>query len=156
METRVNVSLSPNLTFQLYAQPLLSSGDYVTYRQLEDTRSFDFRDFQPGTGSEVGGEVLCTGGDICAIDGRQHIDFDGDGVSDYDLSDRDFNVRSLIGNAVLRWEYRPGSTLFLVWQRQQRGTVGIGDFDLGRDLDALWGLEAENTFIVKFDYWLPL
>jgi len=156
METRVNVSLSPTLTFQLFAQPLLSSGDYVTYRQLEDTRSFDFRDFREGTAAEVGGEVLCAGGDICMLDDRQYIDFDGDGATDYSLSDRDFNVRSLIGNAVLRWEWRPGSTLFLVWQRQQRGSVGVGDFDLGRDLDALWGLEAENSFIVKFDYWLPL
>ena len=156
METRVNVSLTPTLTFQLYAQPLISSGDYVTYRQLEDTRSFDFRDFQPGTPGEADGRITCAGGDICFVDGRQYIDFDGDGATDYDLSDRDFNVRSLIGNAVLRWEYRPGSTLFLVWQRQQRGRASVGDFDFGRDFDALWGLESANTFIVKFDYWLPL
>jgi hypothetical protein len=156
METRVDVSLTPTLTFQLYAQPLLSSADYVSYRQLAETRSFDFRDFAPGTASEAGGEVICTAGDICLLDGTQYIDFDGDGVTDYGLSDRDFNVRSLIGNAVLRWEYRPGSTLFLVWQRQQRGSAAVGDFDFGRDLDALWGLDAENTFILKFDYWLPL
>jgi hypothetical protein len=156
METRVDISLTPTLTFQLYAQPLLSSGDYVSYRQLADTRTFDFRDFVPGTASEVGGEVVCTGGDICLLDGTQFIDFDSDGVTDYRLSDRDFNVRSLIGNAVLRWEYRPCSTLFLVWQRQQRGSEAVGDFDFSRDLGALWGLESENTFMVKFDYWLPL
>jgi len=156
METRINVSLSPRLTFQLYAQPLLSSGDYVTYRQLSEARTFDFRDFDAGTGAEVGDRVLCSGGDICLVDGRQHIDFDRDGESDYSLSDRDFNVRSLIGNAVLRWEYIPGSTIFLVWQRQQAGRSAVGDFDFGRDFDALWGLDAQNTFIVKFDYWLPL
>jgi hypothetical protein len=156
METRIDVSLTPSLTFQLFAQPLLSSGDYVRYRQLEEARSFDFRDFEPGTASEVGNDVTCAGGDICLLDGTQYIDFDGDGVTDYDLSDRDFNVRSLIGNAVLRWEYRPGSTLFLVWQRQQRGSAAVGDFDFRRDLDALWGLESENMFMLKFDYWLPL
>lgn len=156
METRVNISISPRLTFQLYAQPLLSSGDYVGYRQLADTRTFDFRDFEAGVPTQAGDQVLCSGGDICLVDGRQYIDFDNDGGADYSLSDRDFNIRSLIGNAVLRWEYIPGSTVFLVWQRQQAGRTAVGDFDFGRDFDALWGLEAENTFIVKFDYWLPL
>ncbi len=156
LETRLNLSLTPRLTFQLYAQPLVASGDYLGYRQLERARSFDFIDFTPGTGAEVGGNVLCTGGTICRIGNTQHVDFDADGTADYSFSDRDFNVQSLIGNAVLRWEYRPGSTLFLVWQRQQAGRSAFGNFDLGRDLNELWGIEAENVFILKLDYWLPL
>lgn len=156
MDTRVNVSFSPTLTFQLYAQPLLSSGDYVTYRQLAGTRTFDFIDFESGTASRAGDDVLCSGGAVCLVDGRQYFDFDEDGVTDYSTSDRDFNVRSLIGNAVLRWEWRPGSTVFFVWQRQQAGRTSVGDFDFGRDLGALWDLPSENTFIIKFDYWLPL
>jgi hypothetical protein len=84
------------------------------------------------------------------------VDFDGDGRVDYSFDDRDFNVRSLLGNAVLRWEYRPGSTIFLVWQRAQDGEVGLGDFDFGRDLDALWGVPAHNRFIVKVNSWLGL
>jgi hypothetical protein len=58
----------------------------------------------------------------------------------------------LIGNAVLRWEYRPGSTVFIVWQRQQERDEGFGNFDLGRDLDALWGAPAQNRFIIKLHY----
>jgi hypothetical protein len=100
---------------------------------------------------------VCVGGTICRdAAGDQHVDFDGDGRVDYRFADRDFNVRSLIGNAVLRWEYRPGSTIFLVWQRQQEEEVGLGDFDFGRDLDALWGSPAHNRFIVKVNYWLGL
>ena len=64
--------------------------------------------------------------------------------------------RSLVGNAVLRWEYRPGSTLFLVWQRQQRGRIGDGSFDFGRDLGALFDAPADNVFMVKVNYWLGL
>ncbi|NNM32345.1 MAG: hypothetical protein HKO53_04740, partial [Gemmatimonadetes bacterium] len=56
--------------------------------------------------------------------------------------------------AVLRWENRPGSTLFFVWQRRQAESVQTGRFDLGRDLDALWDLEPENVFIVKANLWL--
>src|SRR5690606_15425251 len=103
------------------------------------------------------GEPGCVGGAICRdADGDQLVDFDADGAADFRFADRDFNVRSLVGNAVLRWEYRPGSTIFLVWQRQQEEEVGMGDFDLSRDLGALWGIPAHDRFIVKVNYWLGL
>ena len=64
-----------------------------------------------------------------------------------------FNVRSLRGNAVLRWQYRPGSTLFFVWQ-QQRATDGpIGDFDAGRDSRGIFHGQPTNVFLVKASYW---
>ena len=86
----------------------------------------------------------------------QHFDFDGDGTADYSTSDRNFNFRSLRGNAVLRWEYRPGSTIFFVWQRQQAGSILDGRFDFGRDLDALFDLPADNRFMIKVNYWLGM
>ena len=157
LELRANYTFTPTLSFELFAQPLISSGDYLSYKQLAAPSTFSFRNFQQGTAETVGGNVLCTGGDICRdAQGTQHVDFDGDGLPDYTFADKDFNVRSLIGNAVLRWEYRPGSTVFIVWQRQQERGDGFGDFDLGRDLDALWGAPAQNRFIVKLNYWLGL
>ncbi|MBT8487651.1 MAG: hypothetical protein KJO65_02375, partial [Gemmatimonadetes bacterium] len=155
METRLDWTFSPKLSLQLFAQPLLSSGQYLQYKQLASSESFDFDAFQSGTGNEVGSEVQCSS-DICEVDGQQYVDFDGDGTTDSSFSDRDFNVRSLVGNAVVRWEYRPGSTIFFVWQRQQAGRTSYGDFDFGRDLGALWGAPAENRFIVKVNYWLGL
>ena len=155
METRVDWTFSPALSFQLFAQPLLSSGQYLQYKQLSDSESFDFSGFTAGLASEVGDDVECSA-TICALDGRQHVDFDEDGVADHSFRDRDFNVRSLVGNAVLRWEYRPGSTVFFVWQRQQVGRSALGDFDLGRDWGALWDAPAENRFIVKVNYWMGL
>jgi hypothetical protein len=161
MQTRVNWTFSPTLSLQLFAQPLLSSGDYVEYKQLEAPRTYDFLRFQPGGFSEIDGVVSCVGGQICTEveedgDRRQHLDLDGDGVADYSFGDRDFNVRSLVGNAVLRWEYSPGSTVFLVWQRRQYGNVGLGDFDFHRDLDALLQAPSDNRFLVKVNYWLGL
>ena len=80
------------------------------------------------------------------------------------MADLDFNLRSLIGSAVLRWEWRPGSTLFLVWQQsrserllQSAGGLfdpGIGDSRLGRDARELFGLKPDNVFAVKVTYWL--
>ena len=57
---------------------------------------------------------------------------------------------------MLRWEYRPGSTIFFVWQRNQYASARTGSFDLGRDVDALFAAPAENRFIVKVNYWLGL
>jgi hypothetical protein len=157
LEVRVNYTLSPTLSFQLFAQPLLSSGDYLAYKQLLGPDSYDFQTFTEGTAVTVGNSVFCGGGSICKdAAGDQRIDFNGDGVPDYTFADQDFNVRSLVGNAVLRWEYRPGSTIFLVWQRQQEEEVGTGEFRFGRDLGGLWRAPAHNRFLVKVNYWLGL
>ena len=139
METRVDWTFTPTLSLQLYAQPLLSSGDYIRYKQLETAETFDFVSLTP---TQVGQ--------------TQDVDFDNNGSTDFSFTDRDFNVRSLIGNAVLRWEYRPGSTIFFVWQRQQAERALLGDFDFGRDASALFGAPADDRFIVKVNYWLGL
>ncbi len=61
-----------------------------------------------------------------------------------------------MGNVVFRWEYRPGSTLFLVWQRSQEDESPFGNFDFTRDLSALITAPAENVFMVKVNYWFAL
>jgi hypothetical protein len=57
---------------------------------------------------------------------------------------------------VVRWEYRPGSTIFVVWQRRQADWAQVGDFELSRDLDGLLAAESDNVFMVKVNYWLGL
>lgn len=84
------------------------------------------------------------------------MDLDGDGLVDRSFEDGDFNVVSLRGNAVLRWEYRPGSTLFLVWQQRRSDSRSFGDFDFTRDRGDLLDLHPDNVFIIKMNYWLGL
>lgn len=70
-------------------------------------------------------------------------------------ADVDFNLRSLRGNAVLRWEWRPGSTLYVAWQQVRSDyAVGVGDFDFGRDRAALFDARPDNIVVVKVSYWL--
>ncbi|UCG88904.1 MAG: carbohydrate binding family 9 domain-containing protein [Gemmatimonadota bacterium] len=156
VQTRLNVAFSPALTLQLYAQPLVSSGDYLTYKQLERSESFAFDTFEEGEAQNIDDEVSCSGGRTCVSEGRRYVDFEGDGTTDHSFSDKDFNFRSLRLNAVLRWEFRPGSTVFLVWQQSRSNRENVGSFELGRDVSRLWGAEPENMFIVKFTYWLGL
>jgi hypothetical protein len=67
--------------------------------------------------------------------------------------DDDFNFRSLRGNAVLRWEWREGSTLYVAWQQSREGEEAIGNFDFNRDRRALIGARPDNIFLVKINYW---
>jgi hypothetical protein len=154
LETRVNVAFSPDLSLQLFAQPLISTGDYLAYKQLVAPESFAFDVFEESAFAGDAGAPSCGGGRTCvdAYDTR-YVDFDGDGAADDAFDDADFNVRSLVGNAVLRWEYGPGSTVFLVWQRQQRDRADVGDFAFGRDAGALFRSPADNVFMVKVNYW---
>ncbi len=158
MDTRLNVALTPDVSLQLYAQPLLSSGDYLGYRQLAAAESFDFLDFSEG-GAAAGadGSVAgCSDGTTCVSGETRYFDFDGDGTADHSSRDRDFNIRSLRGNVVFRWEYRPGSELFLVWQHSRRGSLNIGNFDFGRDFGGLFDTPAENVLILKVSHYISL
>lgn len=154
LETRVNVTFTPALTLEMYAQPFLSSGDYEGLKELHAPRTFQFDRY----GSELG---------TVARDshGTYTVDPDGSGPArTFQVSDRDFTFRSLRGNAVLRWEWRPGSTLFLVWQQSRSESLTalssdsaygrVGNFDLNRDARELFGLNPDNIFVIKVNYWL--
>jgi hypothetical protein len=69
------------------------------------------------------------------------------------VPNRDFNVRSLRGNAVLRWEWRRGSTIYLAWQQSRNSYDPLGNFDFGRDRRALFAARPDNIFVIKASYW---
>ncbi len=157
LETRLNLVFTPDLSLEVFLQPLVSAGDFRNAKQLARARSFDFRHFEEGEAVEgEDGGVRCVGGDLCREEGRVHLDFDEDGVSDASFRDRTFTIRSMRGNAVLRWEYLPGSRIYLVWQQSRQSRLGRGDFDLGRDLGGLFRGEGEHVFMVKVDHWIDL
>jgi hypothetical protein len=144
LETRMTVAFLPGLTFELYAQPFVSSGAFGAPKELIAPRTFDFRRY--GTdGSTIDRDD----------EGVFTIDPDGTGpAASFEIEDEDFTERSLRGNAVLRWEWRPGSTLYLVWQQQRSGSARFGDFDLRRDTRELFGARPDNVFVVKVSYWI--
>ncbi|HEY8470824.1 MAG TPA: DUF5916 domain-containing protein [Longimicrobiales bacterium] len=149
MDTRLNVTFTPTLSLELFAQPLIASGrftnfkEHVAPRQLE--KSVYGRD-QGTIRAEAAGE------------NREYVvDPDGPGpAQEFRFDDPDFNLRSLRGNALLRWEYRPGSTLYLVWTQSRSDTAPFGDLDFSRDRRALFRTQPDNVFLVKVSYWLGL
>lgn len=149
-DTRVNMTFSPTLTFELYAQPFISSVHFARFKQVATPRSQTLQVF----GEDVG--TVATQLDQNGRIETYTIDPDGTGpAAAFAVANPDFVTRSLRGNAVLRWEYRPGSTLFLVWTRTGSNDDGrLGNLDFSRDLDALFGAKSDNIFLVKVNFWL--
>ncbi|MEO7040682.1 MAG: DUF5916 domain-containing protein [Gemmatimonadaceae bacterium] len=143
METRLDWTFTPELTLQLYAQPFVSSGKYSSFKQLRAPRTYSFDTY----GQDIGTITRDASG--------YTIDPDGSGAApSFGIGDPNFNIRSLHGDAVLRWEYRPGSTIYAVWQQQRDGYEQIGDFSFGRDAGAIFRAQPTNVFLVKFAYWI--
>jgi Domain of unknown function (DUF5916)/Carbohydrate family 9 binding domain-like len=159
LDTRVNWTMTPDLTLQLFAQPFFASGDYGRFREFAAPRSMKTLEY----GKDVG--TLCT---VVDAKGRPtHYDVNPTQQVDCSLTgdaraaalpiafdNPNFSFRSLRGTAVLRWEYRPGSTMYFVWTQQRSGNQPIGDFDFNRDYSALWRDRPDNVFLVKVNYWL--
>ena len=146
LDTRLNWTFSPKLSLQLYVQPLIVSGDYTDYKELRAPRTFDFNVYGRDAGT-------------IAADGSGGFTVDPDAggpAPAFSVGDQNFNFRSLRANLVFRWEYRPGSTLFLVWQQRRSGMASVGNFDFGRDFGAIFDNPATNVLAVKATYWLGL
>lgn len=143
MTTRLNWILSPRLTVQVYAQPLLSNGDYFGFKELSAPRRFAFARYGVDRGQIA----------FDAAGGAYRVDPDGGGPAPgFSFDDPNFNFKSLRVNAVLRWEWRLGSTLFVVWTQNRSDDRNPGDFQLGRDVRALLRASGDDVLQVKFSY----
>jgi hypothetical protein len=154
IETRLDWTFTPRLSLQLFAQPFVSAGSYRNFKEFREPRRFEFDVYGTDRGT------ICRYGGVYVVDpvAVRSCPVARPAADDPDFrvrfNDPDFNFRSLRGNAVLRWEYRPGSTLFFVWQQDRRGVAPLGDFDLFRDTDAIFRAPAQNVFLIKVTYWL--
>lgn len=126
MSVRLNYTMTPDVTFELYGQPFMARGTYSNIREISatpDAGAYDAR-FEPYT-PPAGAATR-------------------------------YKVTELLSNSVVRWEYRPGSTVFLVWQHGRQGPGPNNTFDQSwrRDYRELFDLHPDNTFLVKVAYWL--
>lgn len=142
VETRVDWIFTPDLSLQFVLRPFVASGDYVRYGELDAPRALRLPIYGQDRGTATRN-----------ADGSLTID-PGDGGAPFRIADPSFTFRSLQGNAVLRWEYRPGSALFLVWQQQRSGFEQDGRPNWARDGRALFSDPVENVFLLKATYWL--
>jgi hypothetical protein len=144
LTTRVNWTFTPDLTLQLFAQPFIASGDYSSFREFAAPRTMDKMVY----GEDMG--VLSYD-----EDGSEYtVDPDAGGPAEaFTFRNPDFTRSALRGTAVLRWEYRPGSTLYFVWTQERAGYDPSGDFDFGRARRNLFDQRPLNVFQIKATYW---
>jgi hypothetical protein len=141
VEIRLNWTFTPRLSFQAYLQPYIGTGDYFGFKEFAKAMTFDFN---------VYGEGAST---LTYADGLYTADPDGDGPSAaFSFRNPDFNLKSLRGTVVLRWEYRPGSMLYFVWTQLRADQGNPGDFEFWRDMGDMLRAPGANVFLVKFSY----
>jgi len=144
MELRANYTIGPDLTLELYGEPFAANGHYYGLGELPRPRTFDLRRY--GT----------SGTTVARDAGGNYTVTDNGGADTLKIANPDFNTLSFHSNAVLRWEWRPGSTLYVVWAQNRDGSRaadrGVGFGDLMNSFRA----RGDNFFAVKVSYWIPV
>ena len=138
LTARVDYAFTPDLSLQVYAQPFVGSGSYDEFKRVADPRAERYADRFEGVEARPEG-------------GRYLAELDGSRVS---LANPDFSFRQFRSNTVLRWEYSPGSVLFVVWSQGRNHDGDTGRFDFGSDLAELFRVRPDNVFMIKLSYWL--
>ena len=142
LQTRVNYVMSPKMSLQVYMQPLVSVGHYTGFKQFARPRTFDFIPLDASPGSLTYDPVA-----------QRYTAVPADGGASFQFDDPDFNFKSLRLNAIYRWEWRPGSAIYVVWTEQRQDDAYPGQFQLGRDLGSTFSAPANDVLMFKLAYW---
>lgn len=144
MSVRLNYNITPDLTVQYWGQPFIATGKYSDFKYITNSKASEFGERFESYGQ---GQISYDN-----VDNKYMIDENRDNIADYSFGKPDFNVKEFLSNLVVRWEYRPGSTLFLVWSQTRQGYENDGAFDFSRDVKNLFGEAATNVFLLKLSY----
>ncbi len=125
MGLRADYSATPNVSFQVYLQPLLSTLRFHDMKELERSRTYELVSVTDPIVSDPGDPVVTL---TRAISGT---------------------FASLRGNAVVRWEYLPGSTAYFVWTQERAAEDGVNEFDVDHSYRVMSRAPANNVFLVK-------
>jgi hypothetical protein len=138
---RLNVYFTPSLTLQTYAQPFVATGAYGGFKEVADGKRYAFNRY----GAPGGTSTIALG-----AGNRYVVEPDGAGpAAPFTFGNPDFRIRSLRSNVVMRWEYHPGSTLFLVWNQSGQNVGSDPRFRALRDLSDVFDVDMRNVFLIK-------
>ena len=148
---RLNWTFTPQLSLQMYVQPLIATQAYSGWKYLARAGTNDMVAFG-AAGSTIRDSLASVG------NAGQWIDADGPGGPSpaQFIQRRDVTSKELRGNAILRWEYLPGSTFYFVWTQSRSAYDDHSDFDFGRSFSKVGEVRPDNIFAVKFNYYFNL
>lgn len=146
---RLDFTLTPNLSIQFYGSPFVTAGHFYNFKRVINPKADEwdnrYQEFVNGeTTYDAENEVY-------------YIDSDMDGATNYTVDNNDFNYKAFNSNLVVRWEYRPGSTFYLVWSNGLSEYISYeGEMNFGSDVRNMMKLDAENILLLKFSYLLNI
>ena len=140
---RINYIITPNLSIQYWGQPFLASGKYTEFKRIADSRADKYTDrFNLFESNELA---------YIAPDEMYRVS-DETGNELYTFDQPDFNMKEFLSNMVVRWEYLPGSTIYLVWSQTRNQSVSDGNFNFNSDLAKLFDDKPYNVFLLKMSF----
>lgn len=140
----LDFNISPDLTIQYYGSPFISSGKYTEFKKVDNANAADYGDrFHQFSSSEILYNETT---------GLYDVDENQDGNIDYSFENPNFNFKQFQSNLVLRWEFTPGSMVYLVWTQNKTNYDGLGTFHFSEDMGQLFSTIPENVFLIKFSY----
>jgi hypothetical protein len=142
---RVNVNFTPELSLQYWGQPFIATGKFTDYKYITNPLADKYSDrFHIYSSEQISSDA-----------DTYYIHETSPSVTDYTFDRSDFNVREFLSNLVLRWEYNPGSSVFLVWSQTRSSSVSSGNLNVMNDLGDLFSSndnKPHNVFLIKFSY----
>ena len=126
---KLQVNVTPDISVQFYGSPFTSTARFSDFKSMTNTTSRTYEDrFSPLSEDEMS----------------------------FIKEKPDFSFNEFRSNLVARWEYLPGSTLYLVWEHRMSNRDSRYLSGWGNNLDRMFGLPATNTFMIKMNYWFNL
>jgi hypothetical protein len=139
---RLNLSITPNLTLQYWGQPFISSGKYSGFKKITDPRAEKyterFHTFAPD--------------EIALNETTGMLDITDEEGLNYSFYNPDYNVKEFKSNLVARWEFVPGSTLYIVWSQGRSGYNSNGIFDIRQDVNDMFDIHPHDVFLIKISF----
>ncbi len=140
---RLNYNITPDLSVQYWGQPFFSTGKYTGFKKITNGRSDHYNDrFKYFSENELSYNSSSA----------QYQISDQDGTNLYNFDQPDFNVREFLSNMVIRWEYNPGSTIYLVWSQNRNNSVRHPNFNLADEMRDLFQNQPYNVFLLKASF----
>jgi len=141
---RADLNITPEFSVQYYGSPFVSRGSYKNFKRITDPLADEFMNRYRDLGS------------MKTVYGQIGLNESGGTIPDYFIDNPDFNFHQFRSNLVAKWEYRPGSWLYLVWSGDMTGNTGASGDSWGKSMKQLFKIHPNNVFLVKLSYWLSL
>lgn len=140
---RIDYNITPELSIQYYGSPFATVGNYSDYKIVTNPKASDYYNRYVMISPAMSGDEFT-------------VDENNDGITDYKFDNPDFNFNQMRSNLVFRWEYRPGSQIYLVWSNERTDWLNPGNAPLRDAAKRLSDTSPTNIFMIKFNYWFSI